>query len=136
MIGIDTNILVRYLTRDDDKQSTDVLSFLNQYSGDESSIYINNVVLCEIIWVLESAYEYSKQEISNALKLILQTPEFAFENHTTIVKVLYEYEQTNSVDFADILISYTNADKGCSVTYSLDKKAISAGYFRNLENLK
>lgn len=136
MIGIDTNILVRYLTRDDDKQSTDVLTFLNQYSGDESSIYINNVVLCEIIWVLESAYEYSKQEISNALKLILQTPEFAFENHTTIVKVLYEYEQTNGVDFADILISYTNADKGCSATYSLDKKAISAGYFRNLENLK
>jgi len=136
MIGIDTNILVRYLTKDDDKQSTEVLNFLNQYSGKESSIYINNIVLTEIIWVLESAYEYSKQEISKAMKLILQTPEFAFESHATIVKVLYEYEQATGVDFADILISYTNTDKECYATYSLDRKAIASGYFRNLQDVE
>tara|TARA_B110000967_G_C18840457_1_gene539086 strand:+ start:347 stop:763 length:417 start_codon:yes stop_codon:yes gene_type:complete len=134
MIGIDTNILVRYLTKDDEEQSAEVLKFLEQYSGIESSIYINNIVLCEVVWVLEAAYKYPKKNITDALKLVLQTPEFAFENHVTIVKVLYDYEQSNGADFSDILISVMNIDKGCITTYSFDKKACKHGYFKNLEN--
>ena len=105
MIGIDTNILVRYLTNDNEEQSQKVLNLLEQYSGTESSVYINNIVLCEVVWVLEAAYKYPKQDITHALKLILQTPEFSFDNHATIVKVLYDYEQSNGADFSDILIS-------------------------------
>ena len=134
MIGIDTNILVRYLTRDDEEQSQKVLELLEQYSGVESSIYINNIVLCEVIWVLETGYKYPKQNITHSLKLILQTPEFAFENHATIVKVLYDYEQSSGTDFSDILISVTNADKNCIATYSFDKKSCKHGYFTSLEN--
>ena len=134
MIGIDTNILIRYLTNDDEQQSTEVLKLLGQYSGIESSIYINNIVLCEVVWVLEAAYKYPKQDITHALKLVLQTPEFAFENHVNIVKVLYDYEQSNGADFSDILISVTNIDKGCITTYSFDKKTCKHGYFKNLEN--
>lgn len=134
MIGIDTNILIRYLTNDDEQQSAEVLKLLEQYSGIESSIYINNIVLCEVVWVLEAAYEYPTQDIIHALKLVLQTPEFAFENHVNIVKVLYDYEQSNGADFSDILISITNIDKGCIATYSFDKKACKHGYFKNLEN--
>ena len=125
MIGIDTNILIRYLTNDDEQQSTEVLKILEQYSGIESSIYINNIVLCEVVWVLEAAYKYPKQDITHALKLVLQTPEFAFENHVNIVKVLYDYEQSSGADFSDILISVTNIDKGCITTYSFDKKLVS-----------
>lgn len=134
MIGIDTNILIRYLTKDDEQQSLSVLKLLEQYSGIESSIHINNIVLCEVIWVLETAYKYPKQDIVQVLKLLLQTPEFAFENHATIVKILYEYEQSEGVDFSDILISFTNLDKECLATYSLDKKAISRGYFKGLQD--
>jgi predicted nucleic-acid-binding protein len=132
MIGIDTNILVRYLTRDDEEQSGEVLRLFEQYSGIESSLYINNIVLCEIIWVLEAAYKYAKQDITNAIRLILQTPEFVFENHVTIVKVLYEYEQSNGADFSDILISFVNTDMGCEATYSFDKKSCKYGYFKEL----
>ena len=60
MIGIDTNILVRYLTKDDIEQAITASNLLEQYSGDESSVYINNIVLCEVIWVLESGYKYPK----------------------------------------------------------------------------
>lgn len=134
MIGIDTNILIRYLTKDDEDQSNEASKLFEQYSGIESSIYINNIVLCEVVWVLEAAYKYPKQDIIRALKLVLQTPEFAFENHVTIVKVLYDYEQSNGADFSDILISATNTDKGCIITYSFDKKACKHGYFKNLEN--
>jgi len=129
MIGIDTNILVRYLTKDDIEQAITASNLLEQYSGDESSVYINNIVLCEVIWVLESGYKYPKHQITNAIKLILQTPEFAFDNHAIIAKVLYEYEQSNGADFSDILISFTNKNKGCSTTYSFDKKAIKSNYF-------
>ena len=134
MIGIDTNILIRYLTNDDEEQSNEVLKLFEQYSGIESSIYINNIVLCEVVWVLEVAYKYPKQDITHALKLVLQTPEFTFENHVNIVKALYDYEQSNGADFSDILISVTNIDKGCITTYSFDKKAGKHGYFENLEN--
>lgn len=134
MIGIDTNILVRYLTRDDEEQSKQVLKLLEQYSGIESSIYINDIVLCEVVWVLEAAYKYPKQDITHALKLILQTPEFTFENHVAIVKVLYDYEQSNGTDFSDILISVTNIDKGCITTYSFNKKSCKHRYFRSLED--
>lgn len=134
MIGIDTNILVRYLTNDNEEQSQKVLNLLEQYSGTESSIYINNIVLCEVVWVLEAAYKYPKQDITHALKLILQTPEFSFDNHATIVKVLYDYEQSNGADFSDILISASNKDNNCIATYSFDKKSCKQGYFTSLEN--
>ena len=129
MIGIDTNILVRYLTKDNTEQAIAASNLLEQYSGDESSVYINNIVLCEVIWVLESGYKYPKNQITNAIKLILQTPEFAFDNHAFIVKVLYQYEQSHGADFSDILISFTNKNIGCSTTYSFDKKSIKSSYF-------
>lgn len=135
MIGIDTNILVRYLTNDDVEQSSKVLNLLNRYSGDESSIYINDIVLCEVVWVLESGYEYPKEQIIHALKLILQTAEFVFSSHDIIVKALYEYEQFSSgADFSDILISFQNKNDGCLRTYSFDKKAIKANYFEQIDS--
>ena len=132
MIGIDTNILVRCLTKDETEQSLAVANLLEKYSGNESSIYINNIVLCEVIWVLESGYKYPKYQITNVLKLILQTPEFAFDNHALVVKTLYEYEQSNGIDFSDILISFTNKNSGCKTTYSFDKKAIKYSYFQEI----
>lgn len=129
LLGIDTNILVRYLTKDDAEQALAASNLLEQYSGDESSIYINDIVLCEVIWVLESGYKYPKQQIIHTIKLILQTPEFAFDQHALIVKVLYKYEQFNGADFSDILISFINKNNDCSTTYSFDKKAIKHNYF-------
>ena len=134
MIGIDATMLVKYLTNDNEEQSQKVLNLLEQYSGTESSIHINNTVLCEVVWVLEAAYKYPKQYITHALKLILQTPELSFDNHATIVKVLYDYEQSDGADFSDILISISNKDNNCIATYSFHKKSCKQGYFTSLEN--
>lgn len=132
MIGIDTNILVRFLTKDDTEQSLAVAKLFKHHNNNESSIFINDIVLSEVIWVLEKGYKYSKQQVIYAIKLILQTPEFAFSNHNLIVKSLYEYEQASGADFTDILISYTNHHNGCSTTYSFDKKACKTKYFQEL----
>ena len=132
MIGIDTNILVRYLTNDDLVQSNQVTALFIEYNGHEASIYINNIVLCELVWVLEKGYKYTTSQIAGALKLILQTPEFAFDNHQLLTQSVIEYERAGNADLSDIIISFVNNNAGCNATYSFDKKAIKFGYFEEL----
>ncbi len=129
MIGIDTNILVRYLTNDDIEQSNQVAALFAEYNEQESSIYINNIVLCELVWVLEKGYKYNIQQIVTVLKLILQTPEFAFDNHQLLTQSMVEYERSSTADLSDIIISLVNNNVGCNATYSFDKTAIKFGYF-------
>ena len=61
MIAIDTNILVRYITQDDLRQAEDAEKLLASYNSKPQSIFINNIVLCEFVWVLEKGYNYSQQ---------------------------------------------------------------------------
>ena len=68
MIGIDTNILVRHLTQDDTEQANLVSLLLESYEGQKQSIYINKIVLCELIWVLERGYKYTKSQITLAIR--------------------------------------------------------------------
>lgn len=81
MIAVDTNILVRYITNDDEEQGILAANLLDKYTGQEKSILINNIVLCELIWVLDRGYKYKKAEIIKTLKLLLSSIEFEFENH-------------------------------------------------------
>jgi predicted nucleic-acid-binding protein len=130
MIGIDTNILVRYLTQDDPAQASIATKLLETYSGQKNSLFINNIVLCELVWVLERGYKYKKSEIVQALKILLQTPEFSFQDHTIIAKATIEYERINNSDLSDIIISLTNNNEGAQITYSFDNQAVEAGYFK------
>ncbi|WP_231555820.1 PIN domain-containing protein [Rickettsia hoogstraalii] len=84
MIGIDTNILIRYLTGDYKVQSIKAIELIEKYSGKENSIFINNIVICELVWVLERGYKYSKEQIISVLKEIFSTVEFSFENQQVL----------------------------------------------------
>ena len=89
MIALDTNILVRYITQDDPIQALKVTNFINQYVHKKNSLFINNIVLCELVWVLQSGYKFSALEIEKTLNYILVTEEFSFEkliNYNTFVK--------------------------------------------------
>lgn len=135
MIGIDTNILVRYLTNDVPKQSDEVITLFTKYTGQEASLYINDIVICELVWILESGYSYTTTQIATALKLILRTPEFVFNNHELLTRSVIEYERSNNVDISDIIISLTNNSNGCDLTYSFDKNAIKLGYFNHITEI-
>lgn len=132
MIGVDTNVLVRYLTIDDEIQSSKAAKLINQYVGQVGSIFINNIVACELIWVLERGYKYSKNQIIVVLKEIVATSEFQFEDHKTLWLAIVEYERCN-VDFADILIGNINNLKGCSKSFTFDGKASTLSAFDLLE---
>lgn len=129
MIGIDTNILVRYLTEDDPIQSVKATELIKKYFGQENSIFINNIVICELIWVLEKGYKYSKEQIIMVLKEILSTVEFSFENQQILWLSILDYE-THKADFSDILIGKLNIFSGCNYTITFDKAASQLTMFR------
>lgn len=128
MIGIDTNILVRYLTQDDIDQAQVVDQIFNTYATSSNSIFINNIVICELIWVLERGYKYTKEIITKAIKQILSTEEFAFENQELLWLALNHYSQ-NKLDFSDALIGVLNKKSGCAYTLTFDQSAVKSPDF-------
>jgi predicted nucleic-acid-binding protein len=131
MIGVDTNILVRYLTDDDPIQSPVASELLEGYLGQEKSIFINNIVLCELIWVLNGAYSYKKEQVVKTIKVLLSSIEFCFEHHEIVFLALLEFEKSPA-DFSDILIGMlNNTCYGCPETFSFDKGALKCKFFKN-----
>lgn len=133
MIGVDTNILVRYFTQDDPQQSQIAEILFDQYLNKPQSIFINNIVICELIWVLDSGYNYSKAQITKTIMQILSTKEFAFEHHSLLWLSLELYESGN-IDFSDALISQLNKSHQCITTYTFDKQAIKLEGFADLRS--
>jgi predicted nucleic-acid-binding protein len=118
VIGLDTNVIVRYLTKDDEtqwQQSTKIIQ-----SGEQ--LFISNIVLCEIVWVLRgSPYKYSEPEILSALEAMLQTATFEFENRSVAYQALQQTKEGRA-DFPDYLIGAIAHQVGCSETVTFDRK--------------
>jgi predicted nucleic-acid-binding protein len=131
MIAIDTNIIIRYIINDDEEKCTLVANLFNKHKGIEQSIFINNIVFCEVIWVLMRGYKYNKEQIITTITLLLTSVEFAFENHSLLFLAVIEYKKNNA-DFSDILISMTNKGLKYNITYSFDKNACNANVFEEL----
>lgn len=120
MIGIDTNILVRYLVRDDLDQAAIASKIIEQAKDKNEAIFINRIVLCELVWVLESAYECPKASIISVLKQILSTKQFEIDNATVAWQAVDDFAGSKA-DFADCFIGRSNSEVGCKTTYSFDK---------------
>lgn len=120
MKGLDTNILVRYVVQDEPVQGEKVAQFIEEAVASGETFFINNVVLCELVWVLKSAYDYSKEEIADLLEKLLQISVFDFESKDEAWWALRAYRKSK-VDFSDCLISRHNQSHGCSQTVSFDK---------------
>ncbi|MBT9588799.1 type II toxin-antitoxin system VapC family toxin [bacterium] len=122
MHGLDTNILVRYLTQDDPSQSKLATCLMEESLTPERPGYINNVVLCELIWVLEDCYGQSRSELLGVLNQLLKVVELRFENADAVRLAVADFRE-GKADFSDNLIARVNAVGGCQKTYTFDKKA-------------
>jgi predicted nucleic-acid-binding protein len=129
--GLDTNVLVRYLTQDDPAQGKKASRYIEDVISAGESCLIDVVVLCELIWVLESAYGYSKPDISNTLEKILMTAQFEVEHKETAWAALSDYKLSKA-DFADCLIGRLNLHLGCDVTASFDTALRNVPLFKLL----
>lgn len=132
MKGIDTNVLVRYIVQDDPEQSKLATQFIERECTAESPGFINGVVFCELVWVLESAYEYARQDIARVIEQILRTREFHIHEPELIWQSLWGY-QKKGADFADHFIASMNAQNDCKYTATFDRKAAKAEHFRQLK---
>jgi len=121
MIGIDTNVLVRYVIQDDLEQSRKATRFLERECTDEEPGLINSTVLTELVWVLESVYRYAPYQISVAVNAMLRASQLRFENLDDTRYALSRYD--NGADFADALIAATNVRLGCDYSVTFDRAA-------------
>ncbi len=134
MIAIDTNILVRYITEDDESQAKLVADLFYKQTGKEDSILVNNIVLCELVWVLSRGYDCPKERIIVILKSLLAAVELKFEDRRAVFLAVGEYENSQA-DFSDALIGVVNSHIHDADTYSFDKKALKIKYFHELESI-
>jgi predicted nucleic-acid-binding protein len=119
--GLDTNVLVRYLVQDEPLQGRKAAVFITKECSADSPGLINRVVLCEVVWVLETAYRYPRSQVAQALDRILRTSQFEIEDHQDAWSALREYQAGD--DFADALIAVVNRRLGCEYTVTLDRRA-------------
>lgn len=131
MIGLDTNVLVRYLVQDDKVQGRKAAGRIKGECTVENPGYINCVVMCELFWVLESCYKYSSEEIGLAMENLLKCPQIEVESMDSVWSALRDYRK-DGIDFSDALIGEVNHSKGCEQTYTFDKKAAKLEKFRLL----
>jgi predicted nucleic-acid-binding protein len=122
MIGLDTNILVRFITQDDARQSAIVSElFANRLTvGDPG--FVNNVVMVETAWVLERRYGFSGKDIAAAIERVLQTETLVVENEQTVFAAMIALRDGQGT-FSDALIGALNAQAGCRVTVTFDRRA-------------
>jgi predicted nucleic-acid-binding protein len=131
MIGLDTNLLIRYLTQDDPGQSRKATREIEKGVSTGYMFFISNIVMCELVWVLETAYGYSCVEIIPVLENILRIKQFQFESKDLLWRSLSDY-RSHRGDFADHLIGQIGRQAGCLETLTFDTGLNRSPIFRIL----
>lgn len=132
MIGLDTNVLVRYLTQDDETQAAAATRLVETQLSAQRPGLLGPVVLCELVWVLETSYGHTRAELAPILWKLLAAEEFRIQARADVVVALQAYESTTA-DFADALLGVQNRRAGCEITLTFDKKAARLSTHRLLE---
>lgn len=131
MIGLDTNVVVRFIAQDDEIQSPIATRFISQLSQEQPG-FISAVVLAEVTWVLSRAYKASRAEIATVVEGLLRSAELVVENAPAAYRALAVYHASASAKFADALIAETAASAGTTETVSFDRKATAEAGMRLL----
>ena len=129
MIALDTNVLVRYIVQDDKPQAKKATQAIEALTADDPA-FISCIVLCEINWVLKSAYKISKEDCIGALRSILSVAVFDVERFDVCSKALTLYE-AGAADFSDYVIQQIARQEGYNTVLSFDKQAQKSAGFRS-----
>lgn len=122
MTGLDTNILVRYITQDDSTQAALATHFIEQNCSGESPGFINHIVLCELVWVLKRCFKADQAQALQVIEQILRTVQLRIQEPQVAWKAL-KLAQKGKADFADFLSIQVNLANGCDETVTFDKAA-------------
>jgi predicted nucleic-acid-binding protein len=131
VIGLDTNVLVRYFAQDDPRQSKAARSLIDITLTRDAPGHVASISLAEFAWVLKRLYAATRDEIADAIEGLLTAPTIAVEHKGLVWKALREY-RASTVGFSDCLIAQINLSAGCATTVTFDKTAAKSAGFRLL----
>ena len=120
MIGLDTNVLVRYLTLDDDEQARTATEIIEAASEAGEPLFVSAVVMCELVWVLERGYRFGRSQVEHTVDALLRTAQLHFREKDLLLTALADY-RTGGGDFADYVIGRDAAAEGCARTVTFDR---------------
>lgn len=118
MIGLDTNVLVRYIMQDDPKQSPKASALMESLNADNPG-FITLVSIVELYWVLTTSYELTGQQVKQALEALLRSKQIIVDRADQVLRALRVFDD-GKADFADCLIERTAVSAGCEQTMTFD----------------
>ncbi|MDI6753879.1 MAG: type II toxin-antitoxin system VapC family toxin [Thermodesulfobacteriota bacterium] len=118
--GLDTNVLVRYLTQDDERQAEAAAKAIEGAAAKGEKMLIQPIILCELVWVLESAYDFPKTDLLRVLEGVLRIAQFEIAEKDTVWQALSDYRQGKG-DFSDYYLGRANEKAGAAITLTFDK---------------
>lgn len=120
MIGLDTSVLARYLVQDDPRQSARASALVRSAAEARELLFVSTIVLCELVWVLESAFGYEKRAVVDVIEKILQTDQIVIEDRDEARSALGSYRR-GKADFSDYLIGRSGLAHGCDRTATFER---------------
>ena len=128
MIGLDTNVLIRYLAQDDKKQAARATRLIESELSETAPGFIGLIVLVELCWVLKRLYGATPPELKATLQDLLGTRQLVIERRDVVTAAL-RLLGSATADVADALIAAAAADAGCRHTVTFDKSAAKLDAF-------
>ena len=133
MIGIDTNVLLRLLVRDDDAQVRAAERFIATHCSPDNPGFVSLVVVVETAWALRRFYLYDRSQIVAAIGSLLNVAELEIESAAEVRSAVADFA-TSSGGFVDCLVARTNIATGCEYTVTFDRKAAKLKGFELLKS--
>lgn len=133
MIGLDTNVLVRFLAQDEPTQSAAASRLIDGFTADTPG-FISSVTLVETVWVLARAYKTPRPNIAIVIEGLLRAQELVIEQSETHYLALGTFK-TSTVDYADVVIAQAGKRAGCDETVTFDRRAARGAKMRLLQSI-
>ena len=128
MTSLDTNVLVRFLVRDDRTQARKAKALVDRLDDRDEPAYVSDVVLCELVWVLTRSYGFGRNQVALALQQLAAARQLRFDSVDNVFRALAAYEHGKG-DFADCLIREHARTAGCDTVMTFDQKLLGEPMF-------
>jgi len=125
MIGLDTNVLVRYIAQDHPAQSAAAVKVMDSLSSDLPG-FLSLVVIAEVLWVLQFSYRFKRDEIEHVVERLLRSKELVVERAEIVSQALRKF-RTSRANFADCLIERCSHAAECQYVLTFGKDAAAMG---------
>jgi len=132
VIGLDTNIIIRYLAQDDARQSAAATRFIERALSPENPGFITGITLCEVVWVLAECYGADRARIRSVVEGLLTSKQLAVDEADLVWNALRAWD-ASSADFSDALIGQIVAARGGEKTLTFDRAAAKLPGFELLQ---